>query len=95
MSEIKDEMEDAGEKMKRGAKKAGNRMEEGAEEAKDKVDWDWIIYQQITYTFLIFLQYQIWTDIHSRLFKFKYSKKYNFSNLIWRDLYICIKMLHT
>ena len=39
MSEIKDEMEDAGEKMKRGAKKAGNRMEEGAEEAKDKVDW--------------------------------------------------------
>jgi hypothetical protein len=38
MSEIKDEMEDTGEKMKRGAKKAGNRMEEGAEEAKDKVD---------------------------------------------------------
>lgn len=94
MSEIKDEMEDAGEKMKRGAKKAGNRMEEGAEEAKDKVDWDWIIYQQITYTFHIFLQYQIWTDISSRLFKFKYSKKYNFSNLIWRDLYISIKMLH-
>ncbi len=47
MSEIKDEMEDAGEKMKRGAKKAGNRMEEGAEETKDKVDWDWIIYQRI------------------------------------------------
>lgn len=78
MSEIKDEMEDAGEKMKRGAKKAGNRMEEGAEEAKDKVDWDWIIYQRITYTFHIFLQYQIWTDVNSRLFKFKYSKKYNF-----------------
>ena len=38
MSEIKDEMEDAGEKMKRGTKKAGNRMEEGADEAKDKVD---------------------------------------------------------
>ena len=38
MSEIKDSMEDAGEKMKRGTKKAGNRMEEGAEEAKDKVD---------------------------------------------------------
>jgi hypothetical protein len=38
MSEIKDDMENAGEKMKRGAKKAGNRMEEGAEEAKDKVD---------------------------------------------------------
>jgi hypothetical protein len=38
MSEIKDEMEDAGEKMKRGAKKAGNRMEEGADEAKDKID---------------------------------------------------------
>ena len=78
MSEIKDEMEDAGEKMKRGAKKAGNRMEEGAEEAKDKVDWDWIIHQRITYTFHIFLQYQIWTDVNSRLFKFKYSKKYNF-----------------
>jgi hypothetical protein len=31
-------MEEAGEKMKRGAKKAGHRMEEGAEEAKDKVD---------------------------------------------------------
>lgn len=78
MSEIKDEIEDAGEKMKRGAKKAGNRMEEGAEETKDKVDWDWIIYQRITYTFHIFLQYQICTDVTSRLFKFKYSKKYIF-----------------
>ena len=38
MSEIKDELEDAGDKMKIGAKKAGNRMEEGAEEAKEKVD---------------------------------------------------------
>ena len=38
MSEIKDDMENTGEKMKRGAKKAGNRMGEGAEEAKDKVD---------------------------------------------------------
>ena len=38
MSEIKDDVEDTGESMKRGAKKTGNRMEEGAEEAKDKVD---------------------------------------------------------
>jgi hypothetical protein len=38
MSEIKGDVEDAGENMKRGAKKTGNRMEEGAEEAKDKVD---------------------------------------------------------
>jgi hypothetical protein len=38
MSEIKGDVEDAGESMKRGAKKTGNRMEEGAEEAKDKVD---------------------------------------------------------
>jgi hypothetical protein len=38
MSEIKDDVEDAGESMKRGAKKTGNRMEEGTEEAKDKVD---------------------------------------------------------
>ena len=38
MSDGKDDMENAGEKMKRGAKKAGNRIEEGAEEAKDKVD---------------------------------------------------------
>jgi hypothetical protein len=38
MSEVKDSMEDAGEKMKRETKKAGHRMEEGAEEAKDKVD---------------------------------------------------------
>ena len=38
MSEIKDDVEDAGESMKRGAKKTGNRMEEGAAEAKDKVD---------------------------------------------------------
>jgi hypothetical protein len=38
MSEIKEEAEDAGESMKRGAKKAGNRIEEGAEETKDKVD---------------------------------------------------------
>jgi hypothetical protein len=29
MSEVKDNMEDAGEKMKRDTKKAGNRMEEG------------------------------------------------------------------
>ena len=38
MSEMKGDVEDAGESMKRGAKKTGNRMEEGAEEAKDKVD---------------------------------------------------------
>jgi hypothetical protein len=38
MSEVKDEIEDAGKSMKRGAEKAGHRMEEGAEEAKDKVD---------------------------------------------------------
>jgi len=38
MSKVKDEIEDAGKSMKRGAKKAGHRMEEGAEEAKDKVD---------------------------------------------------------
>ena len=38
MSEVKDNMEDAGETMKRGTKKAGHRVEEGAEEAKDKID---------------------------------------------------------
>ena len=38
MSEIKDDLEDAGESMKRGIKKTGHRMEEGAEEATDKVD---------------------------------------------------------
>ena len=38
MSDAKESVEEAGEKMKRGAKKAGHRMEEGAEEAKDKVD---------------------------------------------------------
>ncbi len=38
MSDVKESMEDAGESMKRGAKKAGNRMQEEAEEAKDKVD---------------------------------------------------------
>jgi hypothetical protein len=38
MSEIKGDVEDAGESMKRGANKTGNRMEEGVEEAKDKVD---------------------------------------------------------
>ena len=38
MSEIKDDVEDAGESMKRGIKKTGHRMEEGAEVAKDKVD---------------------------------------------------------
>jgi hypothetical protein len=38
MSDIKEGMEEAGDKMKKGAKKTGNRMEEGAEDAKEKVD---------------------------------------------------------
>jgi hypothetical protein len=38
MSEVKDDIEESGEKMKRGAKKAEHRIEEGAEEAKDKID---------------------------------------------------------
>lgn len=38
ISEIKESVETAGEKMKRGAKKVGNRMKEGAEETKDKCD---------------------------------------------------------
>jgi hypothetical protein len=38
MSEIKDDMEKTGDKMKTGAKKTENRMEEGAEEAKEKVE---------------------------------------------------------
>jgi hypothetical protein len=38
MSEVKDDLENTGEGMKRGAKKTGHMMEEGAEEAKDKVD---------------------------------------------------------
>jgi hypothetical protein len=38
MSDIKENMEDAGDKMKKGAKKTGNRMEEGAQDAKEKVD---------------------------------------------------------
>ena len=38
MSEIKDKLEEAGEKTKRGAKKTEHRVEEAAEEAKDKVD---------------------------------------------------------
>ncbi len=38
MSEIKESIESAGEKMKRDTKKTGNRMEEGAEETKDKID---------------------------------------------------------
>jgi hypothetical protein len=38
MSDIKEGMEDAGDKMKKGAKKTGNRMEEGAQDAKEKVD---------------------------------------------------------
>ncbi len=38
MSEIKDNLEEAGEKTKRGAKKTEHRMEEAGEKAKDKVD---------------------------------------------------------
>jgi hypothetical protein len=40
MSDIKDDMEKAGNKMKTGAKKTENRMEEGEEEeeAKEKVE---------------------------------------------------------
>ena len=38
MSDLKDDIENTGEKMKRGAQKTGNGLEEGAEEAKDKVD---------------------------------------------------------
>jgi hypothetical protein len=38
VSEIKESIESAGEKMKRGTKKAGHSMEEGAEETKDKID---------------------------------------------------------
>ena len=52
MSDIKDKLEDVGDKMKRGMKKTGNRMEEGAEktgnrmeegadETKDKADELW------------------------------------------------------
>jgi hypothetical protein len=36
ISEVKDDLENAGESMKKGAKKTGNRMEEGAEEAGAK-----------------------------------------------------------
>ena len=38
MSDIKEGMEDAGDKMKKGAKKTGDKMEEGAHDAKEKVD---------------------------------------------------------
>ena len=38
MSDIKDKLEDVGDKMKRGVKKTGNRMEEDAEETHDKAD---------------------------------------------------------
>lgn len=38
VSEIKESIESAGEKMKRGTKKARHNVEEGTEETKDKVD---------------------------------------------------------
>lgn len=38
MSEAKDDLEDAGDKMKSGAKKTGNKIEDAGENAKDKVD---------------------------------------------------------
>ena len=38
MSEAKEDLEDAGDKMKSGAKKTGNKIEDAGEDAKDKVD---------------------------------------------------------
>jgi hypothetical protein len=38
MSEAKDDLEDAGDKMKSGAKKTGSKIEDAGEDAKDKVD---------------------------------------------------------
>jgi hypothetical protein len=38
MSEVKDDVEDAGDKIKSGAKKTGNKIEDAGEDAKDKVD---------------------------------------------------------
>ena len=38
MSEAKEDLEDAGNKMKSGAKKTGNKIEDAGEDAKDKVD---------------------------------------------------------
>jgi hypothetical protein len=38
MSEAKDDLEDAGDKMKSGAKKTGSKIEDAGKDAKDKVD---------------------------------------------------------
>ena len=38
MSEAKDDLEHAGDKMKSGAKKTGNKIEDAGEDAKDKID---------------------------------------------------------
>ena len=38
MSEAKEDLEDAGEKVKSGAKKTGSKIEAAGEDAKDKVD---------------------------------------------------------
>ena len=38
MSEAKEDLEDAGDKMKSGAKKTGNKIEDADEDAKDKVE---------------------------------------------------------
>ena len=38
MSEAKEDLEDAGNKMKSGIKKTGNKIEDAGEDAKDKTD---------------------------------------------------------
>ena len=38
MSEAKDDLEDAGDKMKSDAKKTGSKIEDAGEDPKDKVD---------------------------------------------------------
>jgi hypothetical protein len=53
MSDIKEGMEDAGDKMKKGAKKTGDKMEDGAQETKEKVDKNFLF--NIQYLFYFFL----------------------------------------
>jgi hypothetical protein len=38
MSEAKEDLEDAGEKVKSGAKKTGSKIEDAGKDAKDKID---------------------------------------------------------
>ena len=38
MSEAKEDLEDAGEKVKSGAKKTGRKIEDAGKDAKDKID---------------------------------------------------------